>query len=97
MIRAARLPEPETNAQIHGYEVDFLWRDLDPIVDGYAFHSSRRAFERDRRRDAKLQSAGFRVLRVTWRQIADEPSALVALLARATTLSAWRASRAAPV
>jgi very-short-patch-repair endonuclease len=34
-------------------------------VDGYAFHSTRTAFERDRRRDTELLGAGYRVLRVT--------------------------------
>jgi hypothetical protein len=55
--------------------------DLIVEVDGYAFHSNRAAFERDRRRDAELGALGYRVLRVTWRQIADEPEAVVATLA----------------
>jgi very-short-patch-repair endonuclease len=65
-----------------GHEVDFLWRDAGLVVevDGFAYHSTQAAFERYRRRDAKLQSAGFAVVRVTWRQISDEPEALVALL-----------------
>lgn len=54
-------------------------------VDGFAFHSTRAAFERDRLRDAELQARGLAVLRVTWRQIVDEPDALVARLARALT------------
>jgi very-short-patch-repair endonuclease len=86
LIRAARLPEPETNVRLHGHEVDFHWPELDLVVevDGYEFHSSRAAFERDRRRDAELHAHGVDVLRVTWAQIADEPTALVATLARAT-------------
>ena len=52
-------------------------------VDGYAFHSSRAAFESDRRRDAELGTLGLRVMRVTWRQIVDEPQALIARLATA--------------
>ncbi|HEV2061747.1 MAG TPA: DUF559 domain-containing protein, partial [Solirubrobacteraceae bacterium] len=52
-------------------------------VDGYAFHGTRQAFERDRRRDAQLQLDGYRVIRVTWRQIADEQHAVVAMLAAA--------------
>ncbi len=86
LIRAARLPEPETNARVHGYEVDLLWRDQRLIVevDGYAFHSTRGSFERDRRRDADLSARNHRVLRVTWRQITTEPEALVATLALAT-------------
>ena len=52
-------------------------------VDGYAFHSHREAFERDRHRDAELQAAGYRVLRVTWRRIASEPESLLVTLAQA--------------
>ena len=87
LIRAARLPTPQTNDRIGRHEVDFLWPDLNLIVevDGYAFHSSRAAFERDRRRDAELGAQGYRVVRVTWRQLTDEPEAVVAILAVATT------------
>jgi hypothetical protein len=48
---------------------------------GYAFHSSRAAFERDRKRDADLAARGFRVVRVTWRQIVDRPEAVIARIA----------------
>jgi very-short-patch-repair endonuclease len=67
------------------YELDVYWRAerLAIEVDGYAYHSSRRAFERDRARDADLQAAGVRVIRVTWRQLAEEPEAVVARLAAA--------------
>jgi very-short-patch-repair endonuclease len=85
LIRAARLPEPRTNARAGGYEVDLLWPEAGLVVevDGYAFHSTRSAFERDRRRDADLHAAGYVVLRVTWRQVVDEPAALVSSLALA--------------
>ena len=87
LVRAARLPAPEVNQRLHGHEVDFLWRGhrLVVEVDGYAFHSSRSAFERDRRRDADLIRAGYRVIRLTWRQLAHEAEAIVALLAGALT------------
>ena len=42
-------------------------------MDSYAFHSTRAAFERDRRKDAALVAQGYRVIRVTWRQIVHEP------------------------
>jgi very-short-patch-repair endonuclease len=85
LIRAARLPEPETNVKLAGHEVDFLWRrhNLVVEVDGYAFHSSRSSFERDRRRDADLATRDIRVIRATWRQITDESEAHVATLATA--------------
>jgi hypothetical protein len=49
----------------------------------FRFHSSRRAFVRDRRRDADLQAAGFSVVRLTWRQVVNEAHAAVARTARA--------------
>ena len=89
LLEAARLPAPELNVRLAGHEVDALWRveRLVVEVDGYAFHSGRAAFERDRRRDAELQSAGFRVTRLTWRQITEEPLAVAALVARLLALA----------
>jgi very-short-patch-repair endonuclease len=91
LIRRAELPIPELNVRIGRYEVDFLWREQKLVVevDGFRFHSSRSAFERDRLRDAELAAQGFHVLRVTWRQIVDTPEALVARIAMALA----RASR----
>jgi very-short-patch-repair endonuclease len=73
------------NTYVAGHLVDFHWPDARLVieVDGYRFHSSRAAFERDRRRDADLSGAGFRVIRVTWRQLVEEPLAVVARIARA--------------
>lgn len=93
LVRAARLPRPRTNVRVAGHEVDLLWREQKLVVevDGFAYHGSRQAFERDRRRDADLTAAGFRVVRFTWRQIAHEPEAV---LARLAVLLAGRAAAA---
>lgn len=66
-----------------GYEVDMLWRaeKLVVEVDGHAFHSHRAAFERDRARDQALVAAGYRVIRVTWRQLEREPLAVLSRIA----------------
>jgi very-short-patch-repair endonuclease len=84
LIGAARLPRPETNVRLAGWEVDAFWpaSRLVVEVDGYAYHGNRAAFERDRRKDAALVAAGYTVIRITWRQLKDEPLAVVALLAR---------------
>jgi very-short-patch-repair endonuclease len=89
LIRAAELPAPDVNVRIGGYEVDFLWRDQKLVVevDGFRFHSSRTAFERDRRRDAQLEAQGYRVIRVTWHQIVSEPHATLVLVAQALAQS----------
>jgi len=88
LVRRARLPEPEVNVRIDRYVADFLWRDQRLIVevDGYAFHSNRRSFERDHERDLVLTAAGFDVLRFTWRQIVEEPELVLVRLARALAL-----------
>lgn len=85
LVRTSRLPEPEVNVRVHGYEIDFLWRDqgIAVEVDGFAYHSSRRSFASDRRRDAELLDARIIVIRVTWEQIAHEPTATMVTLARA--------------
>jgi len=89
---AAGLPPDGVNVRVERYEVDFLWRAAGVIVevDGYAYHSTRAAFERDRIRDAELQAAGYQVTRVTWRQLIETSEAVVALIAKALASSARR-------
>jgi very-short-patch-repair endonuclease len=84
LVRASRLPVPITNTMVAGWEVDALWprHGLIVEVDGFAYHGNRAAFERDRRRDAALTAAGYRVVRITWRRLVHEPHAVVALLAQ---------------
>ncbi len=74
--RAHALPAPEINVRVQGFEVDALWRGARVVVelDSWDFHGrTRQAFERDRARDAKLQLAGYRVYRLTWRRLESEP------------------------
>lgn len=78
IVRRWNLPAFESNATICGYEVDALWRAERQIVelDGRAYHSDAESFERDRRRDATLQRAGYSVLRISYRMVRDEPEAV---------------------
>jgi very-short-patch-repair endonuclease len=89
MVRKVGLPEPAANAPIGSVHVDFFWprERLVVEVDGFAFHSSRRKFESDRRRDAMLTARGLRVMRVTWRQIIDEPETVLVRIAQALARS----------
>lgn len=89
LVRKADFPWPRVNAFAEGLEVDFLWEGQRLVVevDGFAYHGDRAAFERDRRRDGLLMAAGFRVMRVTWRQLTAEPEAVLARLARALALA----------
>jgi len=77
------------NEVIETHEVDFSWQRQRLIVetDGWQSHGTRRAFERDRLRDAELTAAGWRVVRITWRRIEDEPEAVAAQLKR--LLAMW--------
>jgi very-short-patch-repair endonuclease len=95
VIRGSDLPDYEANVMVEGEVVDALWRKERVIVelDGYAFHKSRARFEADRRRDAKLQVAGYRVLRVTQERLTNEPQAVLAEIR--ALLSAARAASAA--
>jgi very-short-patch-repair endonuclease len=81
------LPAPTINSQIAGFEVDAAWEAERVAIelDGYAFHHGRRAFERDRSKALTLQAAGYRVLRLTWRQLSDEPGAVLAAIHAART------------
>jgi very-short-patch-repair endonuclease len=64
---------------VEGFVADVLWAKERLVVelDGYAFHRSRTAFERDRARDARLQLAGYRVIRITHRRLLSEPEAVI--------------------
>jgi len=75
------LPRPLVNHHISRIgECDFVWPEARLIVelDGYATHGTRRSFEADRARDRALHVAGWRVIRITWRQLRDEPDQLAA-------------------
>lgn len=89
LLRRAALRPTATNAKVAGCEVDVLFAEQRLVIemDGYAFHRTRAAFERDRRRDADLAAAGYRVVRITWRQLSTEPEAVVARLAAALARS----------
>lgn len=83
LVRGSGLPTPEANVMVHGYEVDFLWRDhrVAVEVDGFAFHASQHSFAGDRRRDADLLVLGIRTMRITWSQIVNEPKSTLVRLA----------------
>jgi very-short-patch-repair endonuclease len=91
----AGLPLPQTNQRIEGYEVDCVWPEQRLIVelDGHAFHSVTHAFEDDRARDRRLEAAGWHVIRVTWRQLQEEPELLEADLRQLLGQPASRTAR----
>jgi hypothetical protein len=91
----AGLPLPITNVLIEGIEVDCVWLDQRLIVelDSRTHHDTAHAFEADRARDRRLEAAGWRVVRITWRQLHDTPAELEADLRALLGLSPRRRQR----
>ena len=69
------LPLPRCNVVVARIEVDTLWEDAKLIaeLDSWGFHRSRRSFERDRERDARLLLVGYRVIRITRERLEGRP------------------------
>jgi very-short-patch-repair endonuclease len=84
LTRRAGLPRPTTNARIEGFRVDAVWRAhrIAVELDGWQYHHTRHAFERDRTRDAVLTTAGWRVVRFTHRQVITRPDDVTQTLRR---------------
>jgi hypothetical protein len=82
LLHTASLPHPVVNGLLAGHQVDFHWPAKRLVVetDGRAAHDHAVAFERDRRRDLDLELAGWHVVRVTWRQVVNEPRRVAAML-----------------
>lgn len=82
LCRSEGLPSPSVNGSLIGYEVDCLWNDARLVVelDGFAHHSDRVTFERDRSRDLELHRAGYEVIRVTFRMLEVESQSLIEML-----------------
>jgi very-short-patch-repair endonuclease len=88
LLAKTDLPSPHRNADVavagRFFEVDCLWRAQRLIVelDGGFVHKTWRAAERDRERDRLLMTDGWRVVRITWRQLRDDAPAVIADLRR---------------
>ncbi len=89
LCRRHSLPSPRAQQQIGPYTVDFLWPDQRLVVemDDFGTHGTRSAFESDRERDAWLTVRGYRVIRITWRQLADAPLPVAGTLRAALSAS----------
>lgn len=83
LARAAGLPEPETQAQVNGYRVDFYWPQLKLVVeaDGLRYHRTAGQQATDRRRDQVHTAAGLTTLRYAESQIRYEPGRVKVTLA----------------
>jgi very-short-patch-repair endonuclease len=88
LLARSNLPRPQRNASLavrgRFFEVDCLWRKKRVIVelDGMQTHGTDLAFEKDRERDRLLIAEGWRVARITWRQLRDDAPSVLADLRR---------------
>jgi very-short-patch-repair endonuclease len=83
-MRDADICEPQADVLIEGELVDFVWVEQRLVleVDSYLWHNTRKDFESNRRRDTRLQLAGFRVIRATEQRIWHELDGLLIDLKR---------------
>ena len=81
LLRDARLPLPVTNRPADGRRIDCRWPDhrLTVELDGYRYHRSRHAWERDRHREREARARGDDFRRFTWGDL-GEPHAMLAEL-----------------
>jgi hypothetical protein len=82
LLRAAGLPLPLTNRPAGGRYVDCRWVEerLTVELDGYRYHSSRHAWELDRRREREAYARGDQFRRYTYGDVFDEPAPMLAEL-----------------
>ena len=78
-LQDAGLPLPETNRVAGGRRVDCRWPDrrLTVELDSFAFHNTREAWERDRRREREAYARGDQHRRYTWHDVAEAPAAML--------------------
>ncbi|HUR86450.1 MAG TPA: type IV toxin-antitoxin system AbiEi family antitoxin domain-containing protein [Solirubrobacteraceae bacterium] len=94
LLGDAGIERPEVNPTLHldgrAIKPDLLWADVRLVVelDGAAWHDERLAREDDAERQASLEANGYRVLRITWRQLLDEPRQTLARIRAALGLDA---------
>jgi REase_MTES_1575 len=73
-----------TEVQGKRFEFDFLWEEHRLVVetDGEETHGTPVAFREDRKRDQILTANGYRVARIAWSHLEDEPAATMARIKR---------------
>jgi very-short-patch-repair endonuclease len=90
-LDAHRIPRPRLNHWLFvgddTFQVDCYWPEARLIgeLDDFQSHRTRRAMSKDRRRDRRLLTATFRVVRITEAQLRSEPAELAADLLDLTT------------
>jgi very-short-patch-repair endonuclease len=84
LLTEAGLELPVTNRPAGGRRVDCRWvqQRLTVELDSYRYHSSRHAWEADRRREREARARGDEFRRYTWGDVFEEPELMLAELQR---------------
>ena len=71
LLEAEGLPLPVTNRPASGRYLDCAWPEHKLVVelDSYSFHSTRHAWEEDRRRERVIRAKGFEFRRYTYEDV----------------------------
>ena len=79
LLRAESLVIPETNRVVDGRRVDCRWPAyaLTVELDGYRFHSSRHAWENDRRREREARARGDDFRRYTYGDVFEDATLML--------------------
>ncbi len=95
LLLTSELPAPRTQYEVlDGIDVvarvDFAWPEQRLVVeaDGFAFHSDRDAYRKDRARMNELERLGWRVLRFTWEDVVGRPGHILGLVRSCLLLAA---------
>jgi very-short-patch-repair endonuclease len=85
LLRDAGLPLPVTNRPAGGRRVDCRWPEhrLTVELDSYRYHSSRHAWEQDRRREREARARGDDFRRFTYGDVFESPGPMLRELRRA--------------
>lgn len=89
VLSAYDLPRPERQRPLGGDDlvgrVDFTYVGHDLVIeaDGRPYHRALEDTDHDRWRDTELVAAGWRVIRVTWRDLTQRPDWFAGAVARA--------------
>ncbi|HEX6391020.1 MAG TPA: DUF559 domain-containing protein [Solirubrobacteraceae bacterium] len=93
LLAAAGIRRPEVNPMLvrdgRPIRPDLLWRGDKMVVvelDGATWHDDPLTRADDADKQAILEAAGFRVLRVSWSQLVDQPAQTIARIANALGL-----------
>jgi very-short-patch-repair endonuclease len=92
LCRKHRLPNPDSNTTVGGFEVDIHFPGTPLIVelDSYDYHRTPHEFDADRRKDAALKRKGYEVLRVSDTWLNSDPDGVADTVAQ--LLSAYPAA-----